>query len=235
MKITEVIKHSYHKIKSDATQFRKNMGVREPMSFYNPTKLPQPKNKLIKVLGHGVYAAAVMSEKNPNSVMKISRGTNNLEDDPYYGYLSSIATHPNVESNPFIPRVYQVKVYETTDNIYKFFYIVKMERLYELTSLSDQELIKFILTITKSKMTVGFKAALGISSGDQILKKQSHEQLIHILVDKIRREKIKDPQLQAAMNIAASTGFEFDITPSNIMVRKTPSGPQLVLADPVRN
>lgn len=237
MKVMEVIKHSYHKIKSDANQFRQNMGVRNLTTAYGPRGEadPKPKNKLIQVLGHGAYATAVANTKDSNRVMKISRGTDNLNDDPYYSYLSSIAAYPEMENNPFIPRVFQVKVYETTDKAHKYFYIVTMERLYELRSLNEQELIRMILSLTKAKMTVRFKAALGGTPAPDILKQQSHGELLEILVDKIRKQKIIDPQLQAAMKLAENTGFDFDITAHNIMVRKTINGPQLVLADPIKN
>lgn len=36
MKVMEVIKQSYHKIKGDANQSRKNMGVRDLSTFYGP-------------------------------------------------------------------------------------------------------------------------------------------------------------------------------------------------------
>lgn len=233
MKLVE-IKHSYHKIKGSGEAFRKNMGVRDLNTFYsgpNAAPSPEPKNKLVKVLGHGAYSTAVQG-KDPNSVMKISRGSNDLNEDPYYLYLSQIAAHRS--DNPFLPKVFEVKVYETSQDP-KYFYIAKMERLYPLHSLSEQDLVKMILSLTKAKMTVGFKQALGLVNGEDILKKQSHGQLIEILIGKIRQEKIKDPQLKQAMSIAANTGMEWDITPSNIMVRKTEQGPHLVLADPVRN
>jgi hypothetical protein len=113
--------------------------------------------------------------------------------------------------------------------------MVKMERLSNLRSLSDEELRHMIKTLTNPKMFNRLKAKVGMFNVDQVLAKQSHGQLIEILVDKVRRENIKDPQLQAAMDLAATTGMEFDITPNNIMVRKTANGPQLVLADPVAN
>jgi hypothetical protein len=234
MKLNE-IKHSYHKIKGDGEAFRQNLGVRSLEKFYsgpNATPDPQPKNRLVKVLGHGAYSTAVHG-RDPNVVMKISRGTRDLNDDPYYLYLSRIAAAKTI--NPFLPRVYEVKVYETSNRFSPYFYIAKMERLHSLHTLTDRELIEMILALTKAKMTVSFKQALGITSGEEVLKKQSRGELIEILISKIRREKIKNPQLKAAMNLAASTGMEWDITSHNLMVRHTDEGPQLVLADPVRN
>ncbi len=229
MKVMEVIKHSHHKVKSDADQFRRNMGI-----HYYSGERSQPKSKLIDKIGSGAYSVAIANKKDPTNVMKISRGTNDLNDDPYYGYLSGIAAHSEMEKNPFIPKVFEVKVYETTGN-YKYFYIAKMERLYELRSLNDDELRQFIITLTKPRMMNRIKASVGMYDAVEALKKENHGHLVEILVDKIRREKIKDPQLQAAMRLAQNTGFEYDITANNIMVRKTPNGPQLVLADPVRN
>ena len=235
MKVLEVIKHSYHKVNSDASAFRKNMGVRDLTTYYKPGEDTQAKNKLVQVIGHGAYSTAVQTQRDPNNVLKISRGTSDLNEDPYYLYLSRIASSERAVTNPFIPRVYQVKVYETTDKVHPYFYIVKMEKLEKLETLSSVELIEMITTLTKARMTNRFKMMVGTYNAPEALKAYSHDQLIVMLVDKVRREKIKNPELQAAMDLAASTGMDFDITRHNIMVRPTPTGPQLVLADPVKN
>lgn len=237
MKVFEItnMKHSYHKIKGDQQRFDQNLGVKKLYQRYKPGEEPHPKNKLVQVLGHGVYSTAVAKSNKPDEVFKISRATHNLNEDPYYLYLSRIAAGKDTSENPFIPRIKQVKVYETDDKVHPYFYIVTMERLYHLELLDNEDLIKLITTLTKPRITNRLLASVGAYNAPEVLRQQSHRQLIVILVDKIREEKIKNPQLRDAMNIAASTGMEFDITPNNIMYRNTPNGVQLVLSDPVRN
>jgi len=233
MSLLEAIKFSHHNIKSTGEQFRKNLGVR---SLEDPKIKPIPKSHLVQVLGHGQYASAITTNKEPQNARKISRGTPDLRQDAYYAYVGRIAADPKAEANPYIPKIYQVKVYETTspNPESKYFYIVYMERLYHLDQLGPQELIQEILRITKSKLTNRFRAALGQDVTGQ-LQTLEKGKLIELFVDKIRELKIKDPQMQAAMKLAQSTGMLMDITKHNIMFRRTDKGIQVVLADPVRD
>lgn len=234
MKVFEVTKFSHHKIKSTGDEFRQSVGVRDQQ---RPSDQPKPKNKLIQVIGAGAYSTAVVNVNQPNQVMKISNGMASLASDPYFQYLSRIAGSKNSKANPYFPRVYEVRVYETTNprDRQKLFYIANMERLQTLESLSEQELVDLIIKEAKPTMVNKVKSMVGMYDAKKQLMKQEKFELVSILVNKIRREKIRDPQLKAAMDLAAETGFEYDIHEYNLMVRKTPDGIQLVLADPVRD
>ena len=240
MKVLEVIKpiHSVHKIKSTGDQFRKNLGIRDLMTFYGPQGEddPQPKSKLVKVLGHGAYAGAV-EVKGKNEVMKISRGTNDPADDPWYQFISRLANNDHMASNPWFPRVYKMKVYETTDKAFKYFYIAFMEKLFPMTSLSDEELRALIARSVQAKLTSRIRAAIPMSKYDPLKKLETlkGEQLREVLVNKIRGWKARDPQLKQALDFIMNFYKETDITEYNIMVRRTSVGPQLVLADPLRD
>lgn len=240
MKVFEVIKptHSVHKIKSTGAEFRKNLGIRDLTKFYGPhgEDDPQPKNQLVKVLGHGAYAGAI-EVQGKNEVMKISRGTNNPADDPWYQYISRLASDDHIASNPWFPRVYKMKVYETTDKAFKYFYIAYMEKLYPLTSLSDEELRGLIARSVQPKLTSRIRAAIPMSTYDPMakLQKMNGESLREVLVDKVRNQKARDPQLKQALDFLMNFHKDTDITEWNIMVRRTSVGPQLVLADPLRD
>lgn len=240
MKVFEVIKpsHSVHKIKSTGAEFRKNVGIRDLGGFYGPNGEddPQPKSQLVKVLGHGAYAGAI-EVKGKNEIMKISRGTNDPADDPWYQYISRLASDDHIASNPWFPRVYKMKVYETTDKVFKYFYIAFMEKLQPLTSLSDEELRNLIARSVQPRLSSRIRAAIPMSKYDptaKLLKMQGH-QLREILVSKIRDWQARDPQLKEALDFLLNFHKDTDITEWNIMVRRTPVGPQLVLADPLKD
>lgn len=240
MKVLEVIQptHSVHKINSTGDEFRQNMGIRSLNKMYGPRGEPdpQPKNKLVKVLGHGAYAGAV-EVSGRNEIMKISRGTNDINEDPWYQYISRLASGDHVSQNPWYPRVYKMKVYETTDQIHKFFYIAYMEKLYPLTSLNREELIAITAKTIRPKLSARIRMAMPMSSYDPTakLEKMDDAKLREVLVDKIRRHEAKDPQLKQALDFTLNFYKENDITEHNIMVRRTSVGPQLVLADPLRD
>lgn len=242
MKLVEIVTptHSVHKIKSTGQEFRKNMGVRDLTTAYGPhgEKDPVPKNShLVKVLGHGAYASAV-EVKGKNEVMKISRGTEDVNNDPWYQYISRLASDDHAASNHWFPRVYKMKVYETTDPTFKYFYIAYMEKLSQLSTLSQEELLSLVGRTVQPKLKDRVRAALPMSSYDPTKKLQGmdKQQLITILVDKVRAEQAKDPQLKDALNFLRNFGSKsLDITEWNIMVRRTSVGPQLVLADPLKD
>ena len=241
MKVFEIVSptHSVHKIKSTGQEFRQNMGVRDLTKFYGPNgeDAPAPKNsKLVKVLGHGAYATAV-KVKGKNEVMKISRGTADVADDPWYQYVSRLASDDHIASNPWFPRVYKMKVYETTDKVFKYFYVAYMEELYPLTSLGDDELRHLIAKSVQPKLTSRIRAAIPMSTYDPMKKLETMDaqKLRDVLVDKVRSWKARDPQLKQALDFLMNFHKDTDITEWNIMVRRTPVGPQLVLADPLKD
>lgn len=240
MKVFEVVTptHSVHKIKSTGEQFRNNLGIRDLTKYYGPRGEddPKPKSKLVKVLGHGAYAGAI-EVQGKNEVMKISRGTNDPADDPWYQYISRLASDDHIASNPWFPRVYKMKVYETTDKVFKYFYIAFMEKLYPLHSLGDDELRHLIARSVQPKLTSRVRAAIPMSKYDPTkkLETMNSESLRGVLVDKIRSWKARDPQLKSAMDFLTGFSKDTDMTEWNIMVRRTSVGPQLVLADPLKD
>ena len=237
MLLQEITKISYHKLNSTGDDFRRNMGVRDLDQKYagpDGSPNPTPKSKLIVTRGHGQYATAVQ-KVGSKQVMKISRGTNDYKQDPYFQYIERLATGDHVENNPYFPNVYDLKVYETTHQKYKYFYIAFMEELHHLTELTQDELKQMIVKYLYPKLSSRIKQTFGQYNPAVKLQGKSVKQLIKILIDGLRELRSRNRQLDDALRFIQNFQKEMDITPRNIMFRKTEDGPQLVLADPLRD
>lgn len=235
MKLLELVepKLSHHEVKVGPNKFNKalrNMGADNPYdrSSDNP---PKAKNPNVTVLGGGAYASAIQPASS-HEVMKISRGTYDLDNDPYYQYITKLIKSGLMFENPFFPRVYKLKTYQNnskkmaqTDGK-KFFYIVELERLDPLIKSSKEELLHFY------EMISPYSIHPSVEAMDQ---KDIYDRMTSVLQKMLLSPRtIKDERLRQAVDfiVGLKTGHR-DLHNENAMVRRTSVGPQLVLTDPL--
>lgn len=217
--------------------------------FRAALKNVQPPENM-RVLGSGSYAQTYSNEDEPGTVTRVTRRVQNPNQDAYYKYLSAIAKSDRIQRNPYFPKIYSVKV--TQDMLGNHAYSVDMERLLDFDTLSPEECVmlgermffnftgftkayvarrkEIAPTHMRDKISVKDKGTAGFVLLKAIEKCINYGEEVATYV--------KDPRLKEAMIILRSLikknrEMSSDIHDGNIMVRRGPGGPQLVITDPV--
>jgi len=212
------------------------------MKILTLTEIIEPRLKKLKVgwefgdkrkfksdasIGHGYFSSVAPDDDDPHFVNKRSVRVVNRKGthDAYWGYVYYIIKNKLYE-NPYFPRIYDVK--RIVDKDGKMHFTAKMEKLHPFNP-NDIEgtvlpLVRRMLTkearsdfleITAQGLLTTIKLAI---ESNNYLKFFKDEQLI----DAIKK-------LQDYMN---KYWAELDLHQNNVMIRRTPYGPQLVFTDP---
>jgi len=209
-------------------------------------------------LGAGSYGQAVQHTKRPNSVIK-SGIVGDLQSDGYLRYISALAKNSWAWSNPYFPRVYNIKTYsnENGDDMY----VAEIEKLSKirdttpevLLAIADRAFFTFEQTLNQAQRERhGFLQGkskprpktpkLNALPQERLLSYVGSERISYeiagMLTAAVQENKItniKDPLLkQALMFIKKLKGSDHsDIRVPNLMVRHGPGGGQLVIIDPI--
>lgn len=196
------------------------------------------------------YGRVFATQEDPGTVTKIVKRTDDLKQDAYFQYVSAMAKNDRISRNPYFPKIYNIKVRKDEYGIYV--YSVEMERLQEFNTLSKEE-----VSMLGERMFFNFRLmAKDAAARRRELAPTEHRNRINTDdfgsvafammkgIEKVIYEGdkvatyIKDPNLRAALTILkhlvkSNSNINPDIHPGNIMVRRTPGGPQIVIADPV--
>lgn len=176
-------------------------------------------------LGSGMEAVVIKSQSDP-SVIKIVATEDELQDNAYMQYILLSKKHSS--HNPYLPRVESIKHIKSRDKLVsnKDYYIVNLEQLQPLQSMSVEEL-DFLL----DKIFV-----------DKLGPVKNAFEFGRILERAIARpgsNRVKDKNFGAVSRLitklATHSTTHIDVHEDNVMVRLTPYGPQLVITDPVIN
>lgn len=190
-------------------------------------------------LGGGYFGQAFSMPGDIETVDKISRLNQNSWDmDGYYAYINAVKDIRDETHNPFLPQIYNVKRVESTNNSYL---LVTIERLYDIKLLEADELRRVFenlidRTIPDDEVKHLPMVRLYVRDYNSNLTEAWIELIVYLLRDKLPDFKIQNPQLIEAMAIVKklmSYGYTNDLHGSNIMIRRTKYGPQLVITDPL--
>lgn len=211
----------------------------------NPDRNKRAKNKLIKVLGSGLYANVIQNDNHPNEVTKISNAIDSLSKDGYFLFLTSIVKNERLQSNPYLPKIYNIKIYKNADS--KYYYVLTMEKLFPVRQLNDHE-VEAILD--RAFHIKGSKKSGNHNQSDpmRILLTSIDSALMapkEFYLDSVKNQSansmtnIKDPSLKQALMIIKKFIRDDkainDIHDGNVMFRRTSVGAQLVITDPLSN
>lgn len=194
------------------------------------------------------FGAAYSTPDEPGTVTKIVRNTEDLKRDAYFQYVSALAKNDRIANNPFFPRIYKVKVVK--DKYGAESYSVEMERLMEFETLSPEEcnmLGERLFFNYKGFEREAFARQKEITPTERRDAVSREGNAGYALLMAMRKcldypeqvaTYIKDPKLKAALMILQSmikrdVEIVPDIHSGNVMVRRGPSGPHLVITDPI--
>lgn len=184
----------------------------------------------------GAYGKVSQSRNDPFTVNKTPHVPQ--EDiqatDSYSIYIKKITDDKMAQKNPYFPRVYDIKI--TSDKYQQQKYSIKMEKLQNIINSSEEELIYFLEKMFKTEL---------FPQRYQPLDELSHEGKIRAMNFALKRSidddnLINDELLKEALDYLKllynnpTYGLAWDIHAGNYMVRRTPSGGQIVLVDPFK-
>ncbi|TFG99672.1 hypothetical protein E4H12_01875 [Candidatus Thorarchaeota archaeon] len=193
----------------------------------------------INYLGSGAYGTAYNLPRKTNTVVKIGNVEGNrVGTDGYLTFIKFVkAAQDEGQSNPYLPQIHDVKMLK--DRIGRVFYKVRMEKLDPLPYFSEKQ--EDLWPIWQKILHTDQEGAMEYVSKHRSVAHPmlSLLQLINDGIENPRSPKMKqiDPQLKAAMILINkamhASKTETDIGPHNVMIRRTPYGPQLVVLDPL--
>lgn len=181
----------------------------------------KPSSPSLKRLGAGVQGLAVERTKKTNVVTKVF-GMNDARDG-YYRFLKFCQDHQN---NPYLPKIYKLRVYDKEFNIDSD----GLEHDYELTGVVDLEKLVPINHPKIKDAIVPQLKRLGLPSDQSKRRRTNH--LIDYYNSAVERGSIeRDEQFEQVVDFLENSSK--DLHSGNVMARLTSTGPQLVIIDPV--
>jgi len=196
------------------------------------------------------FGRVYVNPEEPGTATKIVRKVEDIHSDAYFKYISALAKNDRITNNPFFPRIYKVRVVK--DKQGKDLYSVEMERLQDFDTLSAEECnmlgqkLFFNYAGFERDMLARKKEITPTQHRDEVSLEDRGDAGFVLLkaIGKCLENPeqvatyIKDPKLKAALVILQGmlkrdVGLVPDIHSGNIMVRRGPGGPQLVITDPI--
>jgi hypothetical protein len=205
-------------------------------------------------IGTGAYASVERHDNLPQgSVVKYGKVVGDIKQDGYVNFLTQISKSDRMARNPYLPRIYSVRI------ISKIQYAVVMEELVSVGTLNRRELeamIKRMFGGTLRDLAKLLPAAMGdrinkyrkdrsISDATaRIFELRSYIETFPFVINRMVRgiislDHVADPKLKEAIMVIKKIhrlkGGHADVHASNVMVRRGPTGAQLVITDPLRS
>lgn len=186
-------------------------------------------------LGSGFYGKTYTVPGDVEKVVKYSRlQGRSWDDDGYYRYVTGLRDAKRVSrNNPFLPQIYSVKRLKSPRGIP--YLETVMEKLYSFDSLSDDQAKDVLEKLagehlsTEIKPFGNWKKTL-VDVVKQFVVFPDNEVEVE---DKTFYINNKEFINAVVILLKYSADFKPDIHGGNLMFRMTPTGPQLVLSDPL--
>ncbi len=171
----------------------------------------------------GYYSSVKGDKTDPHMIVK---HTKNLDiKDPYSDYIQYLIKHDLIDSNPHFPRVYNIK--KIVDKNGKEIYKYRMERLEQMGDLNDD--IKE--TILKQNFDTTDYGGWPVDDYDRLAADILSRAVRLKHPDRIKQSSLKEAVL-TLYEIYANNSWTVDLHRYNFMIRRTPTGFQIVLTDP---
>lgn len=208
-------------------------------------------------IGGGLFGNAFSTPQEPGTVRKVVGPRHKL--DSYFHYVQFISKNERFTSNSYFPKIFDIQVKKFPDKRthvtrYQYAYAVDMERLHEFNTLSQKEarMLGNRIFYNFDEIAVGKDARKNLGS-DMDWKKALITLIGRVVewgADRTSRytTSIKDVQFKKAVMLLQGLhrkawvgrndpggmgSMAFDLHKGNIMVRRGPGGPHLVITDPV--
>lgn len=188
-----------------------------------------------KRLGTGAFGSVYSEPGDVETVKKISRlQSNRWDHDGYFAFVDALRQlKPADKINPYLPQIYKVKPFETTNR--KRYLEVTMEKLYPFKEIRQEEAFAILEKLTGERLAHDF-----IKDAKRFLLRiverfiENPEKSSFNLPNK-RVFAITDVNFKKAAALVNRfiTVFNLDLHDQNIMFRRTSTGAQLVITDPL--
>lgn len=178
-------------------------------------------------IGKGRYSTVRNDPKDPHMVIKKTKfdknSTSYHNKDVYPQFIEELI-NSDQKMNPYFPRVYGMKSYndKSDDKLHKF----NIERLEDLRQLSAEEMDHIMSLIMEDDVRKAWNI-------------DNERMLAWFISEAIKknsvRKEIKDKNLYDALTFLSKflkKNWFLDLHSENMMFRRTPYGPQLVITDP---
>ena len=225
MKLYEVI--SPKNLKADAAAY-------VPQAFHKATT---NRKGNLGFLGRGAFASVFSHRNRPASAFKVGIGD---EEDIYVNYIAKVSQNERWKSNPYLPRVHSQKNYKDPGGGAS--YVVELERLEPFMDIEPEEVEAIIDRAFHSlpqdrradlprQYDVVEEISKAAQGNSQSIKNIKDKQLLQAIamIGNIGSRRYKDNQYGKRK----SGAMHIDIHTSNVMIRRTSVGPQLVITDPL--
>lgn len=183
-----------------------------------PVNIKKDINITSRKIGSGAQGVAYKHPKQPNVIIKTAK-MKDPQTDAYANFIRMVLKH---QDNPFFPRIYSAKIYNTP-NSNDYTMVVTMEKLYPIyrnPKLDDIVIDNFQLQGIDIKNVIHLFDYL-------IIPKNRH-----MIAKKTRNPKLREA-LELLEPFFKSPNMFMDMHHGNWMMRLTGVGPQLVILDPV--
>jgi hypothetical protein len=170
--------------------------------------------------------------KHLNAVTKIGRASigNVADQDGYLVYVQAIVNSKS--SNRHLPRIYDVRVWKDSKN--RIVYKVVMEKLIDIGTLSEPEIYVLFRSLFKDENKVkelfdqdANNFASMIDFIDHAIKGNIDLSMLQQTTNEFQQAVTLIKRAQHQSDATVDIGY------NNVMARRTPYGPQLVITDPL--
>ncbi len=199
-----------------------------------PSVLRDPK---VKHLGSGSFASAYTHKDRPHDIRRISAPS--IEPDAYHKYIDALKKSPDYD-NPYFPQIHEVTKYTGGVEGKETVLSVKAGRLRRISELRTEEIqAVFERWFGEDYENVLAKeyplGGTGAQAGD--LSYYMFPALVRKIIEekKFRKKVVDQDLLRAAIFISKllTNKVRTDLGINNLMYRRSPSGIQIVITDPV--
>ncbi len=176
-------------------------------------------------LGSGAQGRAITHPKQANVAIKIAN-VYDVDHDPYVEFVKLALEN---QDNPFFPRIYKAKLVRMGDSIYQL--VLNMERLHNISNPNIAD------AVVENFKRLGFPQDVADTTTADITK--DVVKIRKWLEQRTNRQQLAkttpNPNFREALTLLEPflEKFKNDMHAQNWMARLTPSGPQLVIIDPL--
>lgn len=206
-------------------------------------------------VGTGAFASVYASEKDPGSVEKVASPLmiSSLSNDGYYQFLDAIAHNDRISKNPFFPKIYKLQTFRDKEG--KYTYSVNMEQLHALKTLSSEEAIRIgrelftnfdgvFKAVRKEQNVQGSRPSRNPEADENKIRLQHLVTIMTLArcfndaiqadtVTHVTNTHLKQAIMLIHKIMKSSEDRAPDLHTGNLMVRRGPFAPQIVITDPI--
>lgn len=218
-------------------QYRDKTRIANPPSHFSKPKVKGEKRDLeklssknVQAVGAGVDAVVYHNKNNPSKAGTVNKWVQDQAKSPEDNGTIQYLVRGNSLNNPFIPKVYDIRVVKNRNN--KYDYHITMEKLHGTLAeagLDPQQLSALVNQVLENYD--GPEMTMPILSN--VIKHGAEDISVRIGGKEYNYTSTFLDAIDLVLDTILSTGSELDLHANNVMLRLTSVGMQLVITDPL--